>query len=376
MLRKFVLGAAVVLLPVGLVLGVAPGIASAASNPPAVNHVAPHHGPANGGTSVAITGGNFTNVTAVDFGSTAARGFDVVSHRVIVAKSPPGSGVVDITVTTSVGTSTTGKSDLFTYNGQREPVVTHIVPSHGRPAGGTEVTILGNDLEGATAVHFGTNAATAVTVFSHHIVTAKSPAGTGTVDVTVTTPLGTSAVNRKDEFTYNTKTVPVVTHVSPARGSPSGGTTVTIRGSNLTGATAVDFGTNAATDVSVITSHLVTATSPAGSGTVGVTVTTPLGTSAAATGAQFTYVTVTPVVTHVAPKKGAAAGGTEVAVTGQNLGGATVVDFGSTPATHVRVVSAKIVLATSPAGTGTVDVTVTTPLGVTAVNPKDQFTYR
>jgi hypothetical protein len=376
MLRKLVLGAAVVLLPVGLVLGVAPGVASAASNPPAVNHVAPHHGPANGGTSVAITGGNFTDVTAVDFGGSAARGFSVVSHRVIIAKSPPGSGVVDITVTTSAGTSTAGKSDQFTYNGQRVPVVTNVVPGHGRPAGGTEVTILGNDLEGATSVQFGANAATAVTVFSHHIITAKSPAGSGTVDVTVTTPLGTSAVNRKDEFTYNTKTIPVVTHVTPQRGSPGGGTAVTIRGSNLTGATAVDFGGNAATGVIVITSHLVTATSPAGSGTVDVTVTTPLGTSATATGDQFTYVTVTPVVTHVAPHKGPAAGGTVVAVTGQNLGGATVVDFGSNAATQVRVISPKIVLATAPAGTGTVDVTVTTPLGVTAVNAKDQYTYR
>ncbi len=264
---------------------------------------------------------------AVDFGSSPARAFTVVSGRVIIAKSPPGSGVVDITVTTSAGTSATGKSDEFTYNGTRVPVVTNLVPSHGRPAGGTVVTIIGNDLEGAKAVHFGANAATDVTVFSHHLVTAKSPAGTGTVDVTVTTPLGTSAVTRKDEFSYNT-TLPVVAHVTPHRGSPSGGTAVAIHGSGFSGTTAVDFGGNAATGVAVITNHLITATSPAGSGTVDVTVTTPLGTSATDTGDQFTYTTVTPVVTHVAPHKGPAAGGTVVAVTGQNLTGATAVDFG------------------------------------------------
>ena len=158
MLRKFVLSAAVVLLPAGLVLGVAPGVASASSNPPVVRHVAPHHGPANGGTAIAITGGNFAGATAVDFGAAPARSFSIVSHKVIIAHSPAGSGVVDVTVTTPVGTSAISSKDQFTYNGTRVPVVTHLVPSHGRPAGGTVVTIIGNDLEGAVAVHFGANA--------------------------------------------------------------------------------------------------------------------------------------------------------------------------------------------------------------------------
>lgn len=134
-------------MPVGLVLGVAPGVASATSNPPKVGHTAPHHGPANGGTSVA------DRATAVDFGASPARGYTVVSGRVIIAKSPAGSGVVDITVTTPAGTSATGKSDEFTYNGTVLPVVDHIIPSHGRLAGGTVVTIIGNDMEGANSVH-------------------------------------------------------------------------------------------------------------------------------------------------------------------------------------------------------------------------------
>ena len=138
----------------------------------------------------------------------------------------------------------------------------------------------------------------------------------------------------------------------------------------------MDFGSNPATDVSVITSHLISATSPAGTGTVDVTVTTPLGTSATTTGDQFTYATITPVVTHIAPRKGPAAGGTQVAVTGHNLEGATAVDFGPNVATHIRQVSGKIIIATAPPGTGTVDITVTTPRGTTATSTKDQYTYR
>ena len=375
MLRKFALGVAIVLLPVGLVVGAAPGVASAAGSTPTVKHVAPHHGTANGGTAVAVVGTNFTGATAVDFGTSPARSFSVQSRKVIIAHSPSGTGVVDITVTTPNGTSAVGKADQFTYSGQPHPVVTSVDPRHGRQAGGTLVTIIGNDLEGATAVHFGANAATSVTVYSHHLVTAKSPAGTGTVDVTVTTPAGTSPANRKDQFTYSSK-FPTVTHVDPHTGSPGGGTAVTIHGSNLTGATVVDFGSNAATDVQVITSHLITATSPAGSGTVGVTVTTPLGTSGPATGAEFTYADTGPVVSHVAPHKGPAAGGTLVAVNGKNLNGTTVVDFGSNAGTNVRVISNKVVLARSPAGTGTVDVTVTSPNGTSAVNTKAVFTYK
>jgi hypothetical protein len=149
-----------------------------------------------------------------------------------------------------------------------------------------------------------------------------------------------------------------------------------IHGSNLTGATVVDFGSNAATDVDVITSHLISATSPAGTGTVDVTVMTPNGTSATDTGDEFVYASVGPVVTHVAPHKGTAAGGTTVAINGQNLTGTTVVDFGGNAATNVRVISPKVVLATSPSGTGTVDITVTTPNGTSATSSKDQFTYK
>ena len=79
---------------------------------------------------------------------------------------------------------------------------------------------------------------------------------------------------------------------------------------------------------------------------------------------------------HVTPRHGPATGGTRVAVSGRNLTGATVVDFGSNPGTNVRVISGKVVLATSPAGTGTVDVTVTTPNGISSTSSKDQFSYK
>ena len=73
---------------------------------------------------------------------------------------------------------------------------------------------------------------------------ATAPAGTGTVDVRVTTPAGTSAVVTADRYTY--VAAPAITSLSPTTGPAAGGTTVTITGSGFNGASAVNFGTSAA----------------------------------------------------------------------------------------------------------------------------------
>ena len=65
--------------------------------------------------------------------------------------------------------------------------------------------------------------------------------GTGTVDITVTTPIGASRLTAADHYTY-TAPRPAVTGVSPGRGSTTGGTTVSITGTGLAGATRVPFG--------------------------------------------------------------------------------------------------------------------------------------
>ena len=144
---------------------------------------------------------------------------------------------------------------------------------------------------------------------------------------------------------------PVVTSISPATGPAAGDTLVTIRGMDLTGATAVDFGGAAATDVTVISDGTITATSPAGSGPVDVTVVTADGTSATSPNDQFSYYGP-PVVTAVSPSSGPAAGGTLVTITGMDFTAASAVDLGRA-ATDVAINSAGTqITATSPAGNG------------------------
>ena len=83
---------------------------------PTVSAVNPNAGTSAGGTSVTITGSNFTGATAVSFGGTAAASFTVVSATSITATSPAhAAGAVDVRVTTPNGTSATSASDTFTY---------------------------------------------------------------------------------------------------------------------------------------------------------------------------------------------------------------------------------------------------------------------
>ncbi|MGO8963527.1 MAG: DUF5047 domain-containing protein [Mycobacterium sp.] len=103
------------------VLGTAAGVALAA---PTVSSVFPATGVLAGGTSVVITGTNFTGVTAVEFGSTNATSYTVNSSTQITAVSPSGSaGTVNITVTTAGGTSGTGIGNQFIYSNTVTPTI-------------------------------------------------------------------------------------------------------------------------------------------------------------------------------------------------------------------------------------------------------------
>ena len=110
---------------------------------------------------------------------------------------------------------------------------------------------------------FGATSALSFTINSATSITAIAPAGSaGAVDVTVTTPGGTSSITANDHYTY--VAAPTVSSVSPIAGPTAGSTSVTITGTNLGGATAVKFGTNTAT-ITNNTATQIVATNPAGS---------------------------------------------------------------------------------------------------------------
>jgi hypothetical protein len=185
--------------------------------PPGVNGVTPAQGTTSGGTTVTITGSGFTGATAVRFGTVAAKSFTVVSNYEITAITrPEGTRVVDVSVTTTAGSSAVGyPDDQFAFIPR--PTVHSLSPSTGTTAGGTAVTVKGSHFTGTTAVQLGPASISGFTVVSDtEIIFLTPPHVAAQEDVTVTTPEGTSRTTNSDVFTYSTSAVTVTTTTLPA----------------------------------------------------------------------------------------------------------------------------------------------------------------
>jgi IPT/TIG domain/PASTA domain len=96
---------------------------------------------------------------------------------------------------------------------QPAPEVTLVSPFTGSVTGGAVVTITGKNFNGASSVKFGSLPAASVTVDSDTEITATTPRTSkpGKVDVTVTTPAGTNANTRFDDYVYRACVVPAIT---------------------------------------------------------------------------------------------------------------------------------------------------------------------
>ncbi|GAA2274437.1 MULTISPECIES: IPT/TIG domain-containing protein [Kitasatospora] len=233
------------------------------------------------------------------------------------------------------------------------PIIISISPNQGPAAGGTACTLTGSGFTGTTSVKFGT-APAQFTPVSDTKISCTAPAGSGSVGVTATTPGGTS-----NSVTYTYLPAPAISSITPSQGPTAGGNTVTIAGTNLSGATAAMFGSRSAT-ITGNTGTQITVTAPAGAAApVTVSVTTSGGT---ATGSSYYYIPL-PTVTSVYPTLGPTAGGNIITITGTGLTLTSAVNFGSSAATGVAVLSDGQVTAQAPAGSATVTVTATTPGG-------------
>ena len=163
-----------------------------------------------------ITGTDFTGATAVKFGTTAATGFTVNSATSITATAPAGAaGTVDVTVTTPGGTSATSAGRPLHLRRRPDGHLRQPRRTARRPAAPT-VTITGTGFTGATAVKLRHDRGHRLHRRLGHRDHGHVPGRrAGTVDVTVTTPGGTSATSAADQFTY--VAAPTVTVAQPDR---------------------------------------------------------------------------------------------------------------------------------------------------------------
>jgi hypothetical protein len=201
-------------------------IASAPITPAAafINTVIPSSGAIVGGTTVKIVGSHFSGATKVDFDSTPAASFRILSPSLIEAVTPATTingnttQTDDIVITTAAGASKLQPLDQFHYVDTTQGVfVSGVTPSIGTSAGGTQVTITGGGFAGGpgqpncdqtdavTSISFGSVVQPTYTVLSDSTILTTAPPGSGLVNVTVigcdeTTPSPTSA---QDQYNYN-----------------------------------------------------------------------------------------------------------------------------------------------------------------------------
>ncbi|MBR7627542.1 tandem-95 repeat protein [Aeromonas popoffii] len=185
-----------------------------------------------------------------------------------------------------------------------------------------------------------------------------SPTTAGTYTFSITLNDG---LNQGGVATYTlvvtSSAAPTLTSAAPSSGTTAGATSVTLTGTNLTGATAVSFGGTAATGYIVNNATTITATTPAhAAGTVNVVVTTPGGSATLTNG--YTYNVPAPIAGPVSTT--VAANSSANPITLNITGGA---------ATSVAVASAASHGTASASGTS---ITYSPTAGFSGV---DSFTY-
>ncbi len=343
---------------------------------PTVTSVSPTSGPIAGSTSVTVTGTNFTGATAVSFGGTAAASYTVNSATSISATSPAhAAGAVDITVTTSGGTSATSGSDQFTFV---TPAVANAVSqtvAHGSSSNSITLNITGGaatSVAVSTAASHGT--ATAAGTAITYTPTA-SYSGTDTFAYTATNAAGTSS----PATATITISPPTMTYApsSPAGGtadtaysqslaSASGGTspyTYTVASGSLpTGITLASNGTLSGTPTAGGTFNFTVTATDSSTGTGPFSVTS--GTLSLVIGAPTISVSPTTVTAATV----ASAYSTTISASGGTSSYSFAITAGSLPA-GLSLNSGTGVLSGTPTAGGTFNFTVTATDSSTGTGP-------
>lgn len=290
---------------------------------PTISSISPSCGPVAGGTAVTISGTGLSTTTSVRFGTVRAS-FSVQSDTTLAAVAPAGtSGCVRVSVTTPAGTATSS----YLY-GCLPPTVTSLCPNQDAICGGSEVTVIGTNLTGATSVTFGGKGGTGVVVdpSGNSLTVMTPPNSANTYEVRVTTPSGTSVTGAGSRFTY---VCPRLYEMFPACGPMRGGNTVCVTGANLNCLREVSFNGSiiGREDLQVHSSGtFLTLTAPWSSspGTIaahGIAMVNAFPPVLCRTGAvEYTYYPPTcPTVIRMTPVTGPDVGGTPFQIYGNDL---------------------------------------------------------
>ena len=340
---------------------------------PTITALSPASGPTTGGTDVVISGTGFQPGVTVTFASNAGVVLSQSPTSLTVRTPARAAGAVSVTVTNPDGGSA-WKATAFTYQTQvSSPTVTAMSPVSGPAAGGTTVTLTGTSFKSGAVVRFGTLSGQVTSLTSTRIVVRSPARDAGAVPVTVLNPDGGST-QAPQPFTYTAPpATPTISSFAPASGPATGGTDVTITGTNFQSGAVVRFGAVGATVTSVTPTRITVRTPAQGKGIVALSVVNPSGNGAQVPSA-FTYLGAAPTVTSVSPVVGPSAGGTDVTIEGANFENGVSVSINHQLAPVVSVTPSRLVVRMPAHAPATVGLAVTNPDSQVAWVPA-AFTY-
>lgn len=248
---------------------------------PTVLSVDPEAGDPSGGQPVTISGTDFRPGSRV-----------VIGDRIYVDGVPGGCTVVDAsTITLTTVPTIGGQHDVVVidasgvegrmndaFSVSAVPVIATTFPTVGSADGGTRIILTGSDFVAGAVVAIDDVVQMNVTLDSPTQMTVVTSPGVvgGPYVLEVTNPGGATA---STAFSYVAGADPVLTHVTPDRGSPAGGETISLMGTGFSATTRVVFGAHAksgvggvpATSVQLVDATLLRVVTPA-SGSMSETV--------------------------------------------------------------------------------------------------------
>jgi IPT/TIG domain-containing protein len=153
---------------------------------PVTLSLSPTSGSTNGDTLVTLQGSNFVN------GSTlllfdGVPGFITSQSATTITAIAPAHIAGAAVVTVEIGGATATVSGGFLY--LAPPLVRAISPTRGRAAGGTAVTVVGDDFQPSTRIAFGGVALVCPTVVNANRIEGLTPPGSGEAPVTAADPV-------------------------------------------------------------------------------------------------------------------------------------------------------------------------------------------
>ena len=320
------------------------------------------YGSSGGGDTVTISGSGFYDdigSPTITIGAASCTAPTIVSTSTITCTSGVNAaGLVSITIT-NADTQTDTLVGGFTYTNL--PTFISVLPVSGSIAGGTVLVITGTNFTADTAVDIGGSTCLSLSFDSVSQITCTSPSGSsGSVAIDIDNP-GRPTVSTAAAYTY-LNNGPSITSISPQGGAITGGTAVTITGTDfdptITDGDVVIGGINctgvsaAATSITCTTGNHITA----GFGDVVVT-NSDAQADTLATGYLYAQ---GPTLTSISPTSGSTAGGTTITLTGTDFAASAVITVGGVSCGSAVYTSATTMSCVTPVGTtGAADVVVT-----------------